>query len=75
MAHRILKGLLNAQPFVPFVVTTTDGRQFRVNHPEFAALSRIAMSIYPDGDAPHVEISLLHIVSAEKEMAPEGAAS
>ena len=64
MAHRILKGLLNAQPFVPFVITTTDGRTFRVGHPEFAMLSRISLAIYPDGDAPHVEISLLHIVSA-----------
>ncbi len=34
-----IRAALKGQPFRPFVVKTTGGREYRVNHPETAILS------------------------------------
>ena len=30
---------LDAVPFVPFVIQTSDGKQYRVRHPDYVAIS------------------------------------
>ena len=45
-----LKELLNAAPFVPFVIYLSDGRAFTVPHPELVSLSPMAttMRVFAD---------------------------
>jgi hypothetical protein len=48
--------------FQPFIVRTSDGREFKVPHPEFIALSPYAIAVVDDeGDINTVP--LLHISS------------
>jgi hypothetical protein len=63
---------LRATPFVPFRVHTNDGKQFDINHPEMAFLTRIALIIArpvadPTKDIPFRadSVSPLHIVRLE----------
>ena len=34
-----VRRLMNAEPFAPFVIRTSDGRQYRVKHPDYVAIS------------------------------------
>jgi hypothetical protein len=65
-----LRGLIRAQPFVPFRLHLTDGRAFDVRHPDnLLVTARVAVvgvyngeSAFPDRSET---IALIHVVSAE----------
>ncbi len=56
----------NAVPFLPFLIKTSDGNQYRVKHPDYVAISpkggRIV--VFADEEAT-TTISALHIVAVE----------
>lgn len=39
MLSSTIKEFARAMPFVPFVVQMTDGRRFKVEHPDFVSIS------------------------------------
>jgi hypothetical protein len=59
---------LDAVPFVPFVIKTSDGKQYRVKHPDFLAISpkggRVA--VFADEEAS-TTLSALHMVAVEPQ--------
>ncbi len=57
---------MNAEPFVPFLIKTSDGKQYRVKHPDYVAISPKGgrVTIYADEETSTM-ISALHIVAAE----------
>ena len=61
-----LRHVLNAQPFRPFDVKTTDGDTFRVIHPDFAMISpRETEVLFYDKDDNFRMVAMNHIVSVE----------
>ncbi|HWB19848.1 MAG TPA: hypothetical protein VG711_06080 [Phycisphaerales bacterium] len=52
MTSNQIRDALRAQPFLPFVLKTTGGRQYRVDHPELAILapSGRTMSVVSSAD-------------------------
>jgi hypothetical protein len=48
--------------FQPFIIRTSDGREFKVPHPEFIMLAKYAVAVVDDDDDINT-ISLLHIAS------------
>ncbi len=48
--------------FQPFIVRTSDGREFKVPHPEFIALAPNAIAVVDDEGSINT-IALLHIAS------------
>ena len=65
-----LKKLIQAQPFRPFVVTTSDGREFAIAHTENCLLTKVELIVYSADEELHM-LSLLHLVSAKKSATPE----
>jgi hypothetical protein len=67
MTYEVRKHM-NAEPFKPFFVKTSDGRQYRVKHPDYVAISpkggRIV--VFADEEAT-TTLSALHIVAVEPE--------
>lgn len=64
-AQQIREALRN-QPFKPFVLDTTDGRQFPVRHPEFVAIFPGERSIFVGQDDERWDIlDLLHVVTIQ----------
>ena len=57
---------LDSVPFVPFVIKTSDGKQYRVRHPDYVAISpkggRVA--VFADEEAS-TTLSALHMVAVE----------
>ncbi|MGE3309902.1 MAG: hypothetical protein AB7O66_08025 [Limisphaerales bacterium] len=50
--------------FQPFALVTTDGRRFRVPHPEFVAVGRgVVIVLHPDDTSSILDA--LHLVSIE----------
>ena len=48
--------------FQPFIIRTSDGREFKVPHPEFIAVSRFGVVVVDDDDGFNT-ITALHIAS------------
>jgi hypothetical protein len=48
--------------FRPFVIRTSDGREFKVPHPEFIAVGKYAVAVV-DADGDIDTIAALHIAS------------
>ncbi len=61
-----VRRLMNAEPFVPFFVRTSDGKQYRVKHPDYVAISPKGgrVSLYDDEETT-TTLSALHIVGVE----------
>ena len=61
-----VRRLMHAEPFVPFVVKTSDGKQYRVKHPDYVAISPKGgrITVYADEETSTM-ISALHIVAVE----------
>ena len=58
--------MLLAQPFQPFLVKTTDGDTFEVDHPDFAIMSRESKEVAIfDKDDYFRLVAISHIVSLE----------
>ena len=62
-----VRRLMNAEPFVPFLVKTSDGKQYRVKHPDYVAISPKGgrITVFADEEAS-TTLSALHIVAVEK---------
>jgi hypothetical protein len=64
---------MRAQPFRPFAIKLADGRQFRIDHPEFIAVSPNGreMVIYDDEGMSLIE--MLMVVEVRMTRSPEQA--
>ena len=62
-----VRRLMNAEPFVPFFGKTSVGKQDRVKHPDYVAISPKGgrVSLYEDEETTTI-LSALHIVAVEK---------
>ena len=70
MNHEIRK-LLSAEPFVPFVVTMSNGNAYRVGHPENAVLAKHFLVVVSGEENEDIDnLYLLHIASLSPENAP-----
>jgi hypothetical protein len=56
--------------FQPFLIRTSDGREFKVPHPEFVALGKYAIAVADDEGVINT-IAILHIASI-KDLALRG---
>jgi hypothetical protein len=61
-----VRRLLHASPFVPFFVKTSDGKQYRVRHPDYVAISPRGgrITVYADEETS-TTLSALHIRAVE----------
>ena len=59
---------MNAEPFVPFFIRTSDGKQYRVRHPDYVAISPKGgrVTVY-DNEETGAMLSALHIVAVEPQ--------
>lgn len=65
MTH-VIRNLLYAEPFMPFVIKSSDGKQYRVKHPDYVAISPKGGRITVYADEEHFAmLSALHIVAVE----------
>ena len=60
---------LEVVPFVPFVIKTSDGKQYRVKHPDYVAISPKGgrITFYSDEEVS-TTLSALHIVAVEPQL-------
>jgi hypothetical protein len=67
MKQRI-RDLLRAVPFQPFVIRMADGREYRIEHPDFvlAAASDVPQVTLEDPDGSQHYLSALLITSIER---------
>jgi hypothetical protein len=58
---------LDAVPFVPFVIKTSGGKQHRVKHPDYVAISPKGgrVVVFADEEAS-TTLSALHMVAVER---------
>ncbi len=56
---------LKTVPFRPFVIHTTDGREFPVLHPDFLTITPRGKILYERDEKSTAFISPLHVVSVE----------
>ena len=59
-----VRKLLYAEPFAPFVIKTSDGKQYRVKHPDYVAISPKGgrITVYADEETS-TTLSALHMVA------------
>ena len=57
---------MHAEPFQPFLVKTSDGRQYRVKHPDYVAISPKGgrITVFADEETS-TTLSALHIGGVE----------
>ena len=66
MQMRELRSIYKAEPFDPFTMHLADGREVRVKHPDFIALSPVGRSVVVyDEEGAFDVIDLLLVVSVE----------
>lgn len=56
---------LQASPFQPFAIFTSDGRKFPVLHPDFLTVTARGKLLYERDERTAAWISPLHVVSVE----------
>jgi hypothetical protein len=63
-----IRQLLHASPFQPFVIRVADGREYRIEHPDFvlAAASDVPQITIEDTDGRQHHLSALLITSIER---------
>ena len=63
-----IRQLLRAEPFVPFVIRMADGRDYRIEHPDFvlAAASDIPQITIEEPDGRQHFLSALLVTSVER---------
>lgn len=63
-----IRELLHAHPFVPFVIRMADGRDYRIEHPDFvlAAASDVPQITIEDPDGRQHFLSALLVTSVER---------
>ena len=69
-----IRQLLHATPFRPFVIRMADGREYRIDHPDFvlAAASNVPQIILEEPDGTVHFLSVLLITSVENVSADSG---
>ncbi len=62
----IVRKMMNAEPFMPFLVKTSDGKQYRVKHPDYVAISPKGgrITVFADEETGTM-LSAFHIVAVE----------
>jgi hypothetical protein len=66
MTAEKFQDMLRAQPFRPFLVKTTDGDTFRVEHPDFALISPKKREVVIFDKDDHFRfVAMNHIVTLE----------
>jgi hypothetical protein len=68
-----LRAVRDASPFRPFVIRMADGREFRVRHRDFLAISPTGrtMIVYPDDNSDaHSILDLLLMTELSVEAVP-----
>ena len=65
-----VRNFMNAEPFVPFLIKTSDGKQYRVRHPDYVAISPKGgrVTVY-DKEEAGTMLSALQIVAVEPQSA------
>ena len=63
-----IRRLMHAEPFTPFLIKTSDGKQYRVKHPDYVAISPKGgrVVVFADEEAS-TTLSALHIVAVEPQ--------
>jgi hypothetical protein len=63
-----IRELLHAHPFVPFVIRMADGRDYRIEHPDFvlAAASDVPQITIEESDGRQHYLSALLVASVER---------
>ena len=61
-----VRKMMYAEPFVPFMIKTSDGKQYRVKHPDYLAISPKGgrVTVFADEEAS-TTLSALHMVAVE----------
>ncbi len=64
-----VRKLMNAEPFVPFLIKTSDGKQYRVKHPDYVAISPKGgrVTVFADEEVT-TTLSALHMVAVEPQL-------
>ena len=70
----VVRILLNSEPFKAFVIKTSDGKQYRVRHPDYVAISPKGgrITVYAE-EEDFSMLSALHIVAVEPQPGRRGA--
>lgn len=63
-----IRELLSASPFQPFIIRMADGKEYRVNHPDFvlAASTEVPQITIEEADGSQHYLSALLITSIQK---------
>lgn len=69
MTQAELLTLVRARPFRPFTIVTPDGRDARVDHPEFIAYrgGRVAVVIADDDRSVHIDTFLVARIEVDPQ--------
>ena len=60
------RSLMNGEPFIPFVIKTSDGTEYRVKHPDYIAISPNAAWMTVDADEEvGTMLNAAHLVAIE----------
>lgn len=71
--NREIRKLLSAEPFVPFTVTMSNGKSYRVGHPENAVLAKHFLVVVSGVENEEIDnLYLLHVASLSPENEPLG---
>ncbi|MBI3881663.1 MAG: hypothetical protein HY301_16565 [Verrucomicrobia bacterium] len=60
-----IRDLLNATPFRPFIIRTADGREYRIDHPDFVLAASDTPQVVieePDGRVHFLSVLLISSV-------------
>ncbi len=71
MTQAPLLELVRARPFRPFTIQTPDGREARVDHPEFIAYrgGRIAVVMTDDERSIHIDVFMISRLEVDPQPA------
>jgi hypothetical protein len=63
-----IRDLLDASPFTPFVIRMADGKEYRIDHPDFvlAASSEVPQITIEEPDGSQHYLSALLVTSVER---------
>lgn len=67
-----IRELLHASPFQPFIIRMADGREYRIDHPDFvlAAASDVPQITIEESDGRQHSLSAMLVTSVERTPAP-----
>jgi hypothetical protein len=72
MTNKEILDQLRKTPFVPFLLLTADGREYRVRHPELIAIGPTSRTCAVVAEDNHIATLDVRLITAVKELDPEG---